>query len=191
MTRTSRFSLLGLLAVALVLPQIVNDPFVLRLAIQCGIFILLASAHNILMKVKQLSLGPVAFYGLGAYVSAILATRFNVPFLIAFFAAGLTASAIGWVIGRLTLRLRAAYFVLVTLGFAEFFRLVSLNWITMTNGPMGITAVPPPATWFKGYVAYYFFILLLVVVVLYGGPCGPYARMNLWPSPSAFPASAT
>ena len=168
MTRTSRFSLLGLLAAALVLPQIVSDPFVLRLAIQCGVFILLASAHNILMKVKQLSLGPVAFYGLGAYVSAILTTRLNVPFLIAFFAAGLTASAVGWILGRLTLRLRAAYFVLVTLGFAEFFRLVALNWIEMTNGPMGITAVPPPATWFKGYLAYYFFILLLVVVVLCG-----------------------
>ena len=168
MTRASRFSLLGLLAAALVFPQIVSDPFVLRLAIQCGVFILLASAHNILIKVKQLSLGPVAFYGLGAYVSAILTTRLDVPFLIAFFAAGLTASAVGWILGRLTLRLRAAYFVLVTLGFAEFFRLVALNWIDMTNGPMGITAVPPPATWFKGYVAYYFFILLLVAVVLCG-----------------------
>ncbi len=168
MTQTSRFSLLGLLAAALVFPQIVSDPFVLRLAILCGVFILLASAHNILMNVKQLSLGPVAFYGLGAYVSAILTTRFNVPFLIAFFAAGLTATAVGWILGRLTLRLRAAYFVLVTLGFAEFFRLVALNWVDMTNGPMGITAVPPPTPWFKGYVPYYFFILLLVVIVLCG-----------------------
>ena len=168
LTRTSRYLLAGLLAVAVLLPYTVSDQFIIRLAIQSGIFILLASAHNILMKVGLLSLGPVAFYGLGAYVSAILTTRYDVPFPVAFLAAGLAATAAGWIIGRLTLRLRAAYFVLVTLGFAECFRLVALNWIDMTNGPMGITAVPPPARWFVGYVPYFYFILLLVVLTLFG-----------------------
>lgn len=168
LTRTSRYVLSGLLIAALLFPYTVNDQFIVRLAIQSGIFILLASAHNILMKVGLLSLGPVAFYGLGAYVSAILTTRYDVPFPVAFLAAGLAATAAGWVIGRLTLRLRAAYFVLVTLGFAECFRLVALNWIDVTNGPMGITAVPPPARWFVGYVPYFYFILLLVVLTLFG-----------------------
>ena len=168
LTRTSRYVLSGLLTAALLFPYIVNDQFIVRLAIQSGIFILLASAHNILMKVGLLSLGPVAVYGLGAYVSAILTTRYDVPFSVAFLAAGLAATAAGWVIGRLTLRLRAAYFVLVTLGFAECFRLVALNWIDVTNGPMGITAVPPPARWFVGYVPYFYFILLLVVLTLFG-----------------------
>ena len=168
LTRTSRYVLSGLLIAALLFPYTVNDQFIVRLAIQSGIFILLASAHNILMKVGLLSLGPVAFYGLGAYVSAILTTRYDVPFSVAFLAAGLAATAAGWVIGRLTLRLRAAYFVLVTLGFAECFRLVALNWIDVTNGPMGITAVPPPARWFVGYVPYFYFILLLVVLTLFG-----------------------
>ena len=168
LTRTSQYVLAGLLAVAVLLPYTVSDQFIIRLAIQSGIFILLASAHNILMKVGLLSLGPVAFYGLGAYVSAILTTRYDVPFPVAFLAAGLAATAAGWVIGRLTLRLRAAYFVLVTLGFAECFRLVALNWIDVTNGPMGITAVPPPARWFVGYVPYFYFILLLVVLTLFG-----------------------
>lgn len=168
LTRTSRYVLSGLLTAALLFPYTVSDQFIVRLAIQSGIFILLASAHNILMKVGLLSLGPVAFYGLGAYVSAILTTRYDVPFPVAFLAAGLAATAAGWVIGRLTLRLRAAYFVLVTLGFAECFRLVALNWIDVTNGPMGITAVPPPARWFVGYVPYFYFILLLVVLTLLG-----------------------
>ena len=168
LTRTSQYVLAGLLAAAVLLPYTVSDQFIIRLAIQSGIFILLASAHNILMKVGLLSLGPVAFYGLGAYVSAILTTRYDVPFPVAFLAAGLAATAAGWVIGRLTLRLRAAYFVLVTLGFAECFRLVALNWIDVTNGPMGITAVPPPARWFVGYVPYFYFILLLVVLTLFG-----------------------
>ena len=133
LTRTSRYLLAGLLAVAVLLPYTVSDQFIIRLAIQSGIFILLASAHNILMKVGLLSLGPVAFYGLGAYVSAILTTRYDVPFPVAFLAAGLAATAAGWIIGRLTLRLRAAYFVLVTLGFAECFRLVALNSVSYTH----------------------------------------------------------
>ena len=168
LTRTSRHAILGLLTAALVFPQIVGDQFIVRLAIQSGVYILLASAHNILMRVGLLSLGPVAFYGLGAYVSAILTTRYQVPFPVAFLAAGVAAAAAGWVIGRLTLRLRAAYFVLVTLGVAECFRLVAVNWIDVTNGPMGITAVPPPAPWFTGYVPYYYFILALVVLMLSG-----------------------
>ncbi|PKO04269.1 MAG: hypothetical protein CVU41_17735 [Chloroflexi bacterium HGW-Chloroflexi-3] len=161
------FILLGI-GIAFSLPQFVQSNYVLRIAVASGLFILLASAHNILMKVGQLSLGPVAFYGLGAYVSAILSTRYGVPFVICFLAAGVSAAVAGWIIGRLTLKLRIAYFVLVTIGFAEFFRLVALNWTAMTNGPMGITAIPAPALWFKGYAMYYYFILFLVLIVLFG-----------------------
>lgn len=168
MTRATKLFLLALFVVALVFPFLASNQFTVRLAIVAGVFILLASAHNLLMKVGQLSLGPVAFYGLGAYTSAILTSRYDVPFLLAFLAAGIVATFFGWLIGRLTLRMRTAYFVLVTLGFAEFFRLVALNWTELTNGPMGITAVPPPAAWFRGYTPYYYFILVLVVVVLYG-----------------------
>ncbi len=158
--------ILGLI-LALALPFILQDEYLLRLAILSGLFILIASGHNILMKVGQLSLGPVAFYGMGAYTSAILTTRYDIPVPLAFLAAGLLAALAGWAIGRLTLKLRKAYFVLVSIGFAEFFRLVALNWTDMTNGPMGITAVPPPATWFVGYRPYYYTILILVVIVLY------------------------
>lgn len=151
----------------LVLPNLLPNDYYLRLAVMSGLFIMLASAHNILMKVGQLSLGPVAFYGLGAYVSAILSVRHNVPFFIAFLLAGLAAAAAGWAIGRLTLKLRMAYFVLATIGFAEFFRLIAINWTEMTNGPMGITAVPAPASWFVGYRPYYYFILILVAIVIF------------------------
>ncbi|NPV74867.1 MAG: branched-chain amino acid ABC transporter ATP-binding protein/permease [Anaerolineae bacterium] len=167
MNRITKIAL-GFVIVAVVfLPQLVNNNYILRLGILAGIFIMLASAHNLLMKVGQLSLGPVAFYGLGAYISAILSTRYHVPFLICFLIAGVAAALAGWGIGRLTLKMRTAYFVLVTIGFAEFFRLVALNWTDMTNGPMGITAIPAPAPWFKGYNLYYYFVLILVGLVLF------------------------
>ncbi len=153
--------------ILLALPNFLPNDYYLRLAVMSGLFIMLASAHNILMKVGQLSLGPVAFYGLGAYVSAILTVRHNFPFIVAFLLAGLAAAAVGWAIGRLTLKLRMAYFVLATIGFAEFFRLIAINWTEMTNGPMGITAVPAPASWFVGYRPFYYFVLLLVALVIF------------------------
>lgn len=164
-------SLLLLIAGAIllvVLPPLSRDDYILRLSVMAGIYILLASANDLLMKVGQLSLGPVAFYGIGAYISAILSTRYNVPFLICFFASGFAAMLAGWIIGRLTLHLRSAYFVLVTIAFAEFFKLVATNWTDMTNGPMGITAIPAPANLFnQSYAYYYYFILVLVFLVLF------------------------
>ena len=50
---------------------------------------------------------------------------------------------VGYVLGRLTLKLRGAYFVLVTVGFAEVIRLVATNWMDLTQGPMGLAGVPP------------------------------------------------
>ena len=159
--------LLGIL-IAVIYPRIIQDQYILRLTVMCGLFIMLASAHNILMKVGQLSLGPVAFYGIGAYVSAILTTRYEAPYILGFVAAGLVAALSGWIIGRLTLKLRSAYFVIVTMGFAEFFRQVAINWTNLTNGPMGVTAVPPPASWFVGYTSYYYAILIIVGATLFG-----------------------
>jgi branched-chain amino acid transport system permease protein len=51
----------------------------------------------------------------------------------------------GWAIGRLALKLRGAYFVLVTISFAGVISLVSVNWMELTNGPLGLPGVPAPA----------------------------------------------
>ena len=48
----------------------------------------------------------------------------------------------GWVIGRLSFKVRGAYFVIVTVSFAEVMRLVALNWVSLTQGPMALTNIP-------------------------------------------------
>jgi branched-chain amino acid transport system permease protein len=50
---------------------------------------------------------------------------------------------VGYLLGKVTLRLRGAYFVLVTIGFAEVIRLIATNWIDLTQGPLGLPGVPP------------------------------------------------
>ena len=130
---------LALLAVPLWLPS----PYHLHVLIMAGIFAILALSLNLLLGYAGLlSLGHAAFFGIGAYASALLALRLAWPFAAGFVAAVAVAGGSGYLTGRLAIRLRGAYFVLVTLSFAGVVSLVSVNWMDLTNGPLGLPGVP-------------------------------------------------
>jgi branched-chain amino acid transport system permease protein len=131
---------LCLLAVPLWLPS----PYHLHVLIMAGIFAILALSLNLLLGYAGLlSLGHAAFFGIGAYASALLALRLAWPFAAGFVTAVAVAGGTGYLTGRLAIRLRGAYFVLVTLSFAGVVSLVSVNWMGLTNGPLGLPGVPP------------------------------------------------
>src|SRR5439155_4193971 len=133
---------LALLSVPVWLPS----PYHLHVLIMAGIFSILALSLNLLLGCTGLlSLGHAAFFGIGAYASALLALRLEWPFAAGFAAATALAGLSGYGIGRLALKLRGAYFVLVTLGFAGVISLVSVNWMELTNGPLGLPGVPAAA----------------------------------------------
>lgn len=127
-------------------PVWVANPYHLHVLIMAGIFAILALSLNVLLGYTgQLSLGHAAFFGIGAYTSALLTLPpLEWSFWLALPAAALAAGAAGWAIGRLALKLRGAYFVLVTISFAGVISLVSVNWMSLTNGPLGLPGVPPP-----------------------------------------------
>src|SRR5207249_1635470 len=104
----------GLLAAAMVtLPFWLADPYYLHVVIMAGIFGVLALSLNLLLGYAgQLSLGHAAFFGIGAYTSALLTLKREWSFWPALAAAIALAAAAGWIIGRLALKLRGAYFVL-------------------------------------------------------------------------------
>ena len=130
-------------AVALLaLPLIGVDDYYLHLLIMAGIFYLLAAGMNLLLAAGQLNLGHTAFYGIGAYTSGLLGVHFGLSPLWTMPVAAAFTGFVGYLLGRLTLRLRGAYFVLVTVGFAEVIRLVATNWMDLTQGPMGLAGVP-------------------------------------------------
>src|SRR3989449_489238 len=109
------------------------------------IFGVLALSLNLLLGYTgQLSLGHAAFFGIGAYASALLTLRLEWSFWLALPGAVALAALAGWLIGRLALKLRGAYFVLVTISFAGVVALVSVNWMELTNGPLGLPGVPAP-----------------------------------------------
>ncbi|MFG1345043.1 branched-chain amino acid ABC transporter permease [Xanthobacter autotrophicus DSM 431] len=145
-----------LLVVFALVPLWLKDPYLLNALIITGIFTICAMSLNLLLGFTgQLSLGHVAFFGIGAYVSALTALGFDVslPFglrvtheggspLLGFCLAIVITGACGYLIGRLSFRVRGAYFVIVTISFAEVVRLVALNWVELTQGPLALTSIP-------------------------------------------------
>ncbi|GBD48886.1 branched-chain amino acid ABC transporter permease [Methylopila sp. Yamaguchi] len=147
---------LALLVVLALLPLGLKDPYLLNALITTGIFTIGAMSLNLLLGYTgQLSLGHIAFFGIGAYVSALTSLGFDVglpfglrvthegwPPAAGFLLAVLISGLCGYVVGRLSFRVRGAYFVIVTISFAEVVRLVALNWIELTQGPLALTSIP-------------------------------------------------
>lgn len=138
------------------------DPYVLSVVASAGIFIVAAISLNLLLGYTgQLSLGHVAFFGIGAYTSALLSLGFDVslpgldaPFVVApkpvwlAFTSGIVVAGLfGWLVGKLAFRVRGAYFVIVTISFAQVMRMVATNWVDLTEGPMALNNIPALTLW--------------------------------------------
>jgi branched-chain amino acid transport system permease protein len=146
------------------LPLWMGDPYMLAILTSTGIFVIAAISLNLLLGFTgQLSLGHAAFFGIGAYTSALLSLGFDVdigladpvvvapkPVWIAFLGAVVVSGLFGWLIGKLAFRVRGAYFVIVTISFAEVMRMVALNWVDLTEGPMALNNIPPLSLWWPG-----------------------------------------
>lgn len=140
----------------------VLDPFKLTIVTLCGINLILTLSLNLINGFTgQFSLGHAGFMAIGAYVMAIftmppMAKEMNwfavpiwgplhdlqVPFLVALLLAGAVAALFGFLIGMPVLRLRGDYLAIATLGFAEVIRIVIINAKPLTNGALGLKAIP-------------------------------------------------
>lgn len=136
---------LALLAALYLMPLFVTNQYVLRVAVYVCIYSTLACSLNLISGVcGQVSMGHAAFYGIGAYASALVAINFGVPWVICVLAAALAAGIIGVLIGIPALKLSGGYLVICAVGFGELVRLILLNWVSLTRGPMGLVNIPRP-----------------------------------------------
>ena len=135
---------LALILVAVVVAPFVLSPFWLTVANQIGIAIIGAIGLNILTgHTGLISLGTGAFLGVGAYTSAILVTRFDVPTLVAIVVAVAMTAAVGTFFGLPSLRLKGLYLAMATLA-AQFILLFAFrNWEFVTGG-LDAIVVPSP-----------------------------------------------
>jgi len=108
-------------------------------------YVMLGWGLNIVVGLAGLlDLGYVAFYAVGAYSYALLATKLGLGFWLCLPLAGILAAFWGILLGFPVLRLRGDYLAIVTLAFGEIIRIVLINWTSLTNGPSGIGGIPRP-----------------------------------------------
>jgi branched-chain amino acid transport system permease protein len=137
----------ALLIFTLLVPVIFYDQrYILDLAILVLTYVMLGWGLNVVVGLAGLlDLGYVAFYAVGAYSYALLATNFGWSFWICLPLAGVLAAFWGVLLGFPVLRLRGDYLAIVTLAFGEIIRLVIINWQELTGGPNGVSSIPRPS----------------------------------------------
>jgi len=144
-----------------------------RLAFQLFINIILAVTLRAIWNVGQLNVAHVTFMGFGAYTVAALMTKTPMSFWLALPLAGVVTALLAVLVGISTLRVKGIYFVIITLGFAEFVRLLIGNLpVKVLGGWTGITWIPIPKLFgweFSSYVPYYYLgaVLMAGTVLLF------------------------
>jgi len=137
------FFYLGAICLA---PLIWFDPHFHHLMVLAGIYAILSLGLSLFMGYAgQISLGHAAFFGIGAYTTAILTTQCALPTIVAFSASAVSAAGIAYLIGRPILKLKGYFLALATLGFGEIFLVIIRESTDLTGGVIGIFGIP----WFS------------------------------------------
>ena len=193
--RFRRHPVVLFLGLAMIAVALIGLPFALsmvgmawvRITNLALLFVLLSLGLNIVVGFAGLlDLGYIAFYAVGAYVYALLASPhfgLHLPFWIILPIGALVACLFGVLLGAPTLKLRGDYLAIVTLGFGEIVRIFLNNLsepINLTNGPKGITTIDSikflgldfgATTRFgsfaiDGLIKYYYLLLIILMVVI-------------------------
>lgn len=128
--------------VALAVPLITHDGYIIQLlniAILNAIVVL--GLNYVTGWTGQINFGQAAFYGLGAYTTAI-ATKAGLPWIATPFLAIIVVVAASLLLGLPTMRLRTYYLAMTTIGFGEIVRLIIVHWEPVTGGTSGLRAIP-------------------------------------------------
>jgi branched-chain amino acid transport system permease protein len=120
--------------------------YLLHILVLVGIYTILAVSLDLLAgHTGLLSIAHAAFYGLGAYTSALMAVYWGAPFLVGVLAGMAVAALVSIVVSLPSLRLHDDYFVIATFGFQMILFSIFNNWMDLTRGPLGIPGIPQPS----------------------------------------------
>ena len=122
----------------------ISGGYFISIAVFVGIWVALALSLNILVGYAgQISLGHAAFFGIGAYTSAVLAVRYSWPFWLDFLAAIVITGLVGVILGLPSLRVRHDFLVLATIGI-NFVVVAIFKYVDFFGGAMGLVNIPAP-----------------------------------------------
>lgn len=120
--------------------------YILHLLILIGIYTILSVSLNLIAGYAGLiSIAHAAFYGVGAYVAALMALKLHTPFIVNLFCAVSLCGLLGALVGVPSLRIRDDYFVIATFAFQVVTFNILNNWTSFTGGPMGLPGIPQPS----------------------------------------------
>jgi branched-chain amino acid transport system permease protein len=170
--RVPAWAVIGALGIALALPLFVADPYLLQILTNAWLIGMLALSLTLVTGTAgQTSLGHAGFLAIGAYTSAILTQRLHLPFELSLLASAVVTAVLGTLLVLPAFRLRAHYVAIATLGIGEIVNQIILNWDSVTNGPMGIANIPPPAIFGFEVVTpsavYWYSLVLLLLGALF------------------------
>lgn len=155
----------------LTVPFVITDGLIISILTYIMLYSVLSMSSMVVIGYGgMLNLGHAAFYGIGAYVSALLSIHLDLPFLACFIVSGLVAALFGFILSVPCLRVSADFLGLITLAFLELFRTVINNWIKVTRGPMGLTNIKAASILgfdFNSEFRFYFLMLGVFVLVYF------------------------
>lgn len=110
-----------------------------------GIYVILSTSLNLIVGYTGLlSISHAAFYGIGAYIAALMALNLNTPFFLNIITAMLLSGLLGAFIGIPSIRIRDDYFVIASFAFQVITFSILNNWDSLTGGPLGLPGIPRP-----------------------------------------------
>lgn len=140
----SRRALVIVWLLAMAWPLVAPNEYVLSLGIYFFLHLILIASLNMIMGwAGQVSLAHAAFYGLGAYVSGVLNTKYGISPWLGSLAAILAVGLVAAFIGLTTLRLRGPYLSMGTLGFSGILSVLFVELVPLTGGPNGLAGIAP------------------------------------------------
>lgn len=164
------FALLAFILVVGTIPLWIKSPYLLSTAVFIGIFSIVTLGLCLLMGYAgQISLGHAAFWGVGAYTSAILTVKLGVSPWIAMAAGVVVTCGLAYLIAIPIFRLREHYLAMATLAFGIIAYLAFGEFRELTGGPSGLPGVPRLAIGsfvFDGDVEYYYLVWAVLIVLI-------------------------
>jgi branched-chain amino acid transport system permease protein len=136
--------------------------YLLHVLILIGIYVILSVSLNLIAGYTGLlSIAQAAFYGVGAYIAALMALNLQSSFLVNMVCAVILSGLVGALVGIPSLRIHDDYFVIASFAFQIITFSVLNNWVSFTGGPMGLPGIPHPVI-FGWRVSSHLGFLLLV-----------------------------
>src|SRR5512136_1979004 len=161
----TRYGTFAVLVIAAVAPFLIDSRYILNLLCLMLIFIIFASAWNLLAYSGQGSLGHAAFLGIGAYASTLIATKSGItPYITIFLGAGV-AACIGVLIGLTCVRLKEWFLAMITFGFAIIVQTITVSILAPVTGGWDGIAAPrllSPSIPYYQFIEYYLILALTI-----------------------------